>query len=54
MNKIPPFKTLLPAKRVFAKAKKPSANLNKTFDFSLEEQGCYKIGNKFVKMIFPR
>lgn len=55
MPKINPI-SVLPIRKVAKSSTKQTKNVanQKRVDLSYEEQGFFKVGNKFVKMIFPR
>lgn len=55
MPKINPI-SVLPVRKVAKSSTKQTKNVANQMhvDLSYEEQGFFKVGNKFVKMIFPR
>ena len=55
MPKINPI-SVLPIRKVAKSSTKQTKDVanQKLIDLSYEEQGFFKVGNKFVKIIFPR
>lgn len=55
MPKINPI-SAMPIRKVVKPAIKQTKNVanHTNVDLSYEEQGFYKVGNKFIKTIFPR
>ncbi len=56
MPKINPISAMPIRKKVVKPAIKQTKNVanHTNIDLSYEEQGFYKVGNKFIKTIFPR